>query len=248
MPVVIVNSYLTPAGKSPDELSNIAVWSDPSVPSSLNEDTGIGDLDLIYDADSISPATVDFTQSVVLDRPTYRTSGLGSKDMPHILYVRSTGTSLASTFGHVGDFSFAVVIEAVTEVDGMNIYDNLGAAGSGHRMFLNEALGSLFVNYTTATGLASLGPFESGNPIIISGSINGTTGFGSWKINNGSYNTGTLTVRDLDTFTMGARVNNANLESLDSKVGDHILWTSLHTESDLDEVVLFLKNKYGVTY
>jgi len=236
------SGVINPAGLEPDDINNLVGWI--KAENTINFNGGfplIMDGDTVSIYESVSPATIDFTQSTGADQPTYKDSGFGVNNFAHIVFSNSIGTALRSTYDQTAPFTCISVIEPNSLVEG-NIFDNESGGGLNYRLFIR---GVGVVRLQSVDFIESIDALTVGDVVVVSCIVNPSLGITKLKINSGSYVTGSLVTKDVQNLTIGSRANNANIESLDAKMAEFVFYSDEKTEAEVDSLVDTLINKYA---
>lgn len=234
--------------KNPDDLDNIMFWMDAGVNSSLNGGSA-ADLVPIALTAPISPAIYSMDQATTGNQPIYHSTGFGPNNLPYIQFVASSGHSLRNTdFVSSTSLSFIIIARADSLLASVNLIDNVIAGGAGLRLFYETSNGDLRITLTTNAGPQNNTNMTVGDDHIFSGRMNLATGLLDVKIDDGAYTSVVAITKNTSTLTLGAKASSPNSENFDGAIPEFMWWRELHTEADLDLVVVGLKTKYGLTY
>jgi len=228
---------------NPDDLSNLVIWQRPDL-TSLYNGGAVSDMDLVSDADSQTPATVDFTEFSAVDQPAWREAS--GDDLPYVRFTKSQGTRLNSTYGQSPGFTTIDVIEMASLSNDNNIWDNESGGGSNYRLQVN-ALGEVKLSSSNQIVTPVPDYIAAGQKVVISCVVNASGTDSKIKINNEDWTTGDLNTKALLNFTYGSKANNANSESGDFKQFEGVLYSDVKTDENIEAVVNGLIARHNIT-
>jgi hypothetical protein len=236
-----------PTSLAPDDLDNITFWMDIGVNSSLNGGSVV-DGDPISTTDPISPAFEGLNQSTGSRQPIYESSGMASNSLPYADFIAASNHNLAnSNFISSSSWSAVIVFEATTALNGGNIFDNLISGGAGARLRVTQSETTFIrFNLTMGTSGVQTDKFNVGQTYILAASGDSATNTITLKVNDLAAQSVTSAVwRNTNQLTLGAKSSGVTSENLDGKIGEFIWYRQLHTEANLDAVVVGLDTKFG---
>ena len=236
-----------PTSLAPDDLDNITFWMDIGVNSSLNGGS-VADGNPISTTDPISPAFEGLDQATGGRQPIYENSGMASNSLPYADFIAISDQNLVNTnFISSASWTAIIVFEATTALTNGNIFDNLISGGSGARLYITQTnVTDIRFNLSMGdTGIQTVA-FNIGQTYIITATGNASTMEITLKVNDLTVQSSTSTVwKNTNQLTLGAKASGVTSENLDGKIGEFIWYRQLHTEANLDAVVVGLDTKFG---
>lgn len=226
---------------NPDDLSNLAVWLDPSIESSFNGGS-ISDLDPVSTVDSISPATEDWTQVTGSDQPEWNDAGMGSNSLPFVKFDRSNGEVLMSSYTQSQAVSFVLVLNMKNSSTEQIIF-------STNNSYTNATIIVAGGNITVRNDVTideDVDTISIDELVIIKGVFNGTSSF--FAKNDGTYIDVDAGSNGFSSLQLGGYKAAFVFAPADMEMGDFVCYNDAKTKAELDSVADGLNAKYGGIY